>query len=100
MNPKFRNYRQAFYEYHRLGLDIMHKDPEKGRAIIISALKEVKNISDLYPQNAIVRLFVNNKRDEIIEIFKAAGYAQRNSVYTLMSDIDPSGIDEYKQIVR
>lgn len=100
MNPKFRNYRQSFYEYHRLGLDVMYQDPEKGRAIVISALKEVKKLAESFPQNSIVRLFINNKKDEIIEIFKGAGYAQRNSVYTLMSDIDPSGIEDYKDIIR
>ena len=100
INPKFRNYRQSLYEYHRLGLDIMSEDIEKGRAVIISALKEVRNIGDQYPQNAIVMLFVNSKKNEIIEIFKAAGYAQRNSVYKLMSDIDPSGIEDYKSILR
>ncbi len=100
ISPKFRNLRQSLYEYHRLGLDVMYEDAERGRAIIISALKEVRNIADLYPQNVIVRLFVNNKKDEIIEIFKAAGYAQRNSVYNLMSEIDPSGIDDYKAILR
>ncbi len=99
-NPKFRNYRQSFYEYHRMGLDIMSEDPAKGRAVIISALKEVGRLSDLYPQNAVVKLFVNDKRDELVEIFKGAGYAQRNSVYNLLSKIDPSGIDRYKDIIR
>ena len=99
-NPKVRNYRQSFYEYHRIGLDNMHSDTEKGRAIIISALKEVKKLEDAFPQSSIVRLFINNKKDEIIEVFKAAGYAQRNSVYNLMSEIDPSGIEDYKEIIR
>jgi len=99
-SPKFRNYRQSFYEYHRLGLDVMYEDPAKGRAVIISALKEVSRLADLYPQNAIVKLFINDKRDELVEIFKGAGYAQRNSVYNLLSRIDPSGIDRYKDIIR
>jgi len=100
INPKFRNFRQSLYEYHRLGIDVMYDDPERGRAIIISALKEVRNIAMQYPQNAIVMLFVNSKKNEIIEVFKAAGYAQRNSVYNLMAEIDPSGIEDYKSILR
>jgi len=100
INPKFRNFRQSLYEYHRLGIDVMYDDPERGRAIIISALKEVRNIATQYPQNAIVMLFVNSKKNEIIEVFKAAGYAQRNSVYNLMAEIDPSGIEDYKSILR
>ena len=99
-NPKYRNFRQSFHEYHRLGLDIMYEENEKGRALMMSALKEIKNVADLAPQNPIITLFVNSKKTEIIEIFKGAGYAQRSSVYTLLSDMDPSGIDDYKAIMK
>ena len=100
ISPKFRNFRQNFYEYHRLALDIMYEDPVKARAIIMSTLKEVRNLANQYPQNPVVRLFINSKKNELIEIYKGAGYAQRNSVYNLLSEIDPAGINDYKSILR
>ena len=100
LSPKFRNFRQNFYEYHRLALDIMYEDPVKARAIIVSTLKEVRNLANQFPQNAVVRLFINSKKNEIIEIFKGAGYAQRNTVYNLLAEIDPAGIEDYKSILR
>jgi hypothetical protein len=99
-NPRFGNFRHAFYEYHRMSLDVMSEDSERGRAIITSTLREMKNISDLSPQNPLITLFINAKKIELIEIFKPAGYAQRNSVYTALSELDPTGIEEYREIIR
>lgn len=100
LNAKYRNFRQSVYEYHRVGLDVMYEEQEKGRAVITSALKEIKNIGNLDPNNPIVTLFMNSKKTELIEIFKVAGYAQRSSIYTLVSEIDPSGIDDYKELMK
>ena len=100
MNSKYRNYRIAFYDYHRLGLDIMSENPEKGRAVITSALKELQNVGSLTLQNPIITGFANAKKDEIIEIFRAAGYSQRTSIYDILAELDPSRIDEYKKILN
>jgi len=100
LNAKYRNFRQSVYEYHRIGLDVMYEEQEKGRAVITSALKEIKNIGDLDPNNPIVILFMNSKKTELIEIFKVSGYAQRSSIYTLLSEIDPSSIDDYKELMK
>lgn len=99
-NPRFGNFRHTYYEYHRMSLDVMSEDPERGRAIITSTLRELKNISDLSPQNPLLTLFINSKKTELIEIFKPAGYAQRNSVYTNLSELDPPGIEDYREIIR
>ncbi len=99
-SSKLRSFRHAFYDYHRLGLDIMGNDTDKGRAVIISALKELKNLEEAIPQCSIVRHFIDCKQDEIIEIFKGGGYAQGNSVYRLMSEVDPSAIEDYKKITN
>ncbi|MGE5355649.1 MAG: DUF4835 family protein [Deltaproteobacteria bacterium] len=99
-NPKYRNFRQSFYEYHRLSLDIMAEETDKGRAMMTSALKEIKAVADLAPQNPVIIMFMNAKKTELIEIFKPAGYSQRSSIYTLLSELDPSAIDEYKEIMK
>jgi hypothetical protein len=99
-NPKYRNFRQSFYEYHRLSLDVFSDEVDKGRAMLTSTLKEIKNVADLSPQNPVITLFMNSKKTELIEIFKPAGYAQRSSAYTLLSELDPSGIDDYKEIMK
>ncbi len=99
-NSKLRGYRQAYYDYHRAGLDVMNKELDKGRAVILSSLKELKKLEELIPECPIVRLFINGKKSEIIELFKGAGYAQGNTVYNLMSEVDPSGIEDYKDITK
>ena len=38
IQPVFQGIRDCMYDYHRLGLDIMHEKPDEGRANIIKAI--------------------------------------------------------------
>lgn len=98
MNPKYRPYRQGNYEYHRLGLDVMTDDPDRGKAIIVSALKEMDKVNESYPNSIVLRNFLDSKRDEIIEIFKGGSRGQKNTVYNLMARLDPAQISNYAVI--
>lgn len=100
MNVKYRSFHSAFYEYHRQGLDIMSDNIDKGRAVINSSLKEFNNIAKLSPQNPIISLFVNCKKGEIVEIFLPSGSGQRNSIYSLVSEMDPNHIEDYKKLIN
>jgi len=42
LDPAFSKLRQAYYTYHRQGLDLMFEDPEDGRTNIITALQQIK----------------------------------------------------------
>src|SRR5690606_19052162 len=70
LSPRVRPMRQAMYNYHRQGLDIMSADVETGRAVITQALDEVARVNQSYPNSMIVQLFNNEKSSEIVEIFK------------------------------
>lgn len=98
LNPRYRPYRQSTYEYHRLGLDVMSDDPDRGKAIMVSVLKEMDKVNDSYPNSIVLRNFLDSKRDEIIEIFKGGSRGQKNTVYNLMARLDPSQMSNYAVI--
>lgn len=98
LNPKYRPYRQTMYEYHRLGLDVMSDDVDRGKAVMVSALKEVDKVNQSYPYSVLLRGFLDSKRGELIEIFKGGSRGQKNTVYNLMSRLDPSQISNYAEI--
>ena len=98
LNPKYRPFRQSSYDYHRMGLDVMADDPDRGKAVIVSALKEVDKVNQNYPNTIYLRGFLDSKRDEIIEIFKGGSRGQKNTVYNLMSRLDPSQISAYAEV--
>ncbi|HAQ36928.1 MAG TPA: hypothetical protein DCX89_07345 [Saprospirales bacterium] len=98
LNPRYRPYRQSTYEYHRLGLDVMSDDPDRGKAILVSVLKEMDKVNESYPNSIVLRNFLDSKRDEIIEIFKGGSRGQKNTVYNLMARLDPSQMSNYAVI--
>lgn len=98
LSPRVRPMRQAMYNYHRQGLDIMHNDVETGRAVITQALEEVARVNQSYPNSMIVQLFNNEKSNEVVEIFKLGTLDQQNEVIRLMSRLDPANASKYRAI--
>lgn len=66
----FSPLREAFYVYHREGLDVMHEDPEAGKDKVIEALGLIENVNKTRPNAAIVRTFFDAKAGEIQLILK------------------------------
>ena len=98
LNPKYRPFRQSMYEYHRLGLDIMADDVDRGKAVIVSALKEIDKVNQTYPHSVFLKGFLDSKRNELVEVYKGGSRGQKNTVYNLMSRLDPSQISTYAEI--
>lgn len=97
-SPKIKNFRQAFYDYHRQGLDIMAEDYQTGRGIILNAIGEVRQIQQTYPNCMLLRLFSTAKSNELVEIFKVAPSSEKREFISLMTKIDPGNSSKYNNI--
>ncbi|MBK8620806.1 MAG: DUF4835 family protein [Saprospiraceae bacterium] len=97
-HPAFRPYREAFYDYHRMGLDKMFEDDAKSRAIILSSLLNMGQADTAYPNSMIIQMFGNAKKTEIIEIFKIADRGQRGRVTETMVKMDKSKAGDYRAL--
>jgi len=95
MSPRSRDYREAIYKYHRLGLDKMTESSDESKTSIISAIESIQLLERDNPNSMIVQMFTDSKRGEIIEIFKEATKKDQNEVYKLMSYIDPARASDY-----
>jgi len=100
LNPRSTPLREASYLYHRGGLDFMHEDKEKGLEGVASALSKVRNVNTAYPNALAVRMFVNAKSDEIIDVMLGAPANQRRSAYGVMIKIDAAKASKYTPIRR
>jgi len=98
LSPRVRNLRQAYYDYHRYALDIMHQDPASGRIIMAQAIDDIAGVNQSYPNAMMIQLFVNAKSSEIIEIFKQGTSAEINRVVQSMSRIDGANASKYRAI--
>ncbi len=95
LSPKVRPYREAMYQYHRHGLDMMHKDVTSSQQVILQAITSTDQVRESYPTVMVTRMFVNAKSDEIIEIFKAADSTTRNKVMQIMRRLDVTNSNKY-----
>jgi len=98
LSPRVRPYRQAMYDYHRQGLDLMSNDPVAGRTIIAQAIEGINGVQRAYPNSMILQLFSDAKSDEITEIFTSASMAEKNKVIQVMTRVDGARSAKYRSI--
>ncbi len=65
----YQEFHTVMYDYHRLGLDIMHDDQKDAKNAIIDAVKTLKGINDRRPNSYLLRTFFDAKEGEIQSIF-------------------------------
>lgn len=98
LSPRVRPYREAMYNYHRYGLDVMAEEPNKGRAVIAQYLDNLQDVYQNYPNSMILQMFLNAKSNEIIEIFKRGTSDEKNKTIRIMSRIDATNANAYRTI--
>lgn len=99
LDERFRKFREYFYDYHRLGLDVMSSNVANGRAKIAEGLQSVMEVNRLQPQAQAIITFTDAKKDEIINIFAKQGTdEEKNKVYDIMTAINPISSNMYEKI--
>ncbi|MCB0580658.1 MAG: DUF4835 family protein [Phaeodactylibacter sp.] len=98
LSPRVRPLRQAWYDYHRQGLDVSATDVATGRAIIAAALEQIRDVDQAYPNSMVIQVFTDTKSQEILEIFKRGTPQEQNTVVQVMTRIDASNAAEYRAI--
>ena len=96
--PRMKPMRELQYVYHRLGLDQMSQDPAKGRSIISKTLENARKSFDTYPNTILMQLFLTSKSKEITEIFRVGTPDEKDRVADIMSRIDPTNANNYRQL--
>lgn len=99
-NASYKPLRMFLYEYHRRGLDYMSEDVEGSRSYIGKSLRHFKTVNDKRPGLYPMQIFVNSKRDEIINIFKEATPAEKSAMINIMKDVDPANSNLYEEVSK
>lgn len=98
LNERFRPIREAYYTYHREGLDQMSKNPEEGRKKIYASLELVKKIFKIAPNTVMLIMFFEAKSDELVNIYKNAPPTEKPKAIEILSEINVSNISKYEKI--
>lgn len=95
LSARVKQFRQAYYQYHRLGLDVMHQDADEGQKIMSKCVEQFSQVNRNYPNNAIIPAMLGTKSNEIIEVFKQADKNTKNKIFQILSTMDPSNVQKY-----
>ena len=95
-NSAYAQLHEAYYNYHRLGLDMMTKDQPKARQAIIEALRNLQAVNKKKTNLMSVQQFIDVKMQEIVSIFTPASPQEQKQVYELVKDISPINVVKLK----
>ncbi len=99
-NPAYSSVREALYKYHRLGLDVMSDDVERGRASINESLELLRKANRERPGLFLLQLFLEAKRDELVNIYSGASPMDKTQAVNILKEIDPANAAKYQKILE
>ena len=98
MNGTMSAFRQLQYNYHRLGLDDMSANADRGRATITESLNLLQQAKQAKSTSALPTLFTEIKKNELISIYSAGIDKEKQTVKNLLSQINPSLSNDWNTI--
>lgn len=99
-NPAYSSVREAMYRYHRQGLDLMADDVEAGRAGVNESLELLRKANRERPGLFILQLFLEAKREELINIYSQASPMDKTKAVNVLKEIDPANANRYQKILE
>ena len=87
-NPQMVELRKNSYKYHRLALDTFDKTPDDSRQIILTVLKNVKTVWQIYPNSIFVIAFFDAKSNELVNVFGEGNLNVRREAYDILTAVD------------
>lgn len=92
--------REAYYLYHRQGMDLIQIDPQAAYKNILEAIRLVAQANKLQPNGIFTISFVDAKSDEIAEVLKSAPFEIRDEAVKLLLEVDPNNARKYNELLR
>lgn len=99
-NPKYKDLREAFFTYFRLGLDKMQEKEQEARASILAALLKMEVFHGEFNNTMILPLFFQGRQRELIGIYKKANPEIKNKAREILMKIDIGNANTYRQELK
>lgn len=100
LHSVFKPIRTAYYNYHRLGFDIMYNDMEAGRAVVLQALQSLDVVQRSRPQSINLQMFLTAKSQELINLFSQSEMQEKNAAVSILKRLDPANSSKYQEILN
>lgn len=98
MDPRFRDLRKAYKDYHLECLDIFVDDPEAARKTMLDVVGRLEGLAGDVTRSFYLDTFFTTKFKELAAVFVGSSVA--NQAYDTLTRIDPSHLSEYATIIQ
>ncbi len=96
----FSTIREAYYLYHRQGLDILQADPETAYENMVQAIRLVSEANKTQPNGIFTISFIDAKSDEISKVLMNASLELRTEAVKLLLEVDPNNARKYNELLK
>lgn len=91
-------FRDAWYTYHRSGLDQMAQSVDKGRAQVSEACSMLSAVRKADAMTPLLSMFIGSKLDEVINIYSKAPKNEKEDIYKVLSEDFPTYSNRLSEI--
>ncbi len=99
-NSKYAIVHDAVYSYYRLGMDNMYDNETEAGTAILNTLNFLNNINTENPNNMGIQFFFQGRARELVGVFKKATPDEKSRASDLLSRMDISNANYYKQELK
>lgn len=92
--------RDAYYLYHRQGLDILQVQPDQAYINILEAIRILAEANEAQPNGIFTISFMDAKSDEVAQILKNAPLEIRTEALELLLEVDPNNAKKYNDLLK
>ena len=96
-NSKYTLIHDAYYSYYRSGLDQLYDRDADARTGILNALNMLNTINTETPNTMIIQFFFQGRYTELSRIYQKSAPDEKARALDLLSKLDVSNINRYKQ---
>lgn len=96
-NSKYNLVHDAYYNYYRMGLDQLYDKETDGRGAILNALNMLNTVNAENPRLMVMQFFFQGKSNELGHIFQKSPADEKARALDLLTKLDVSNINKYKQ---
>ena len=100
LDENFSPLRECIYMYHRKGLDLMYDRVRKGRSNIANGLEKLEEVYQHKPNSFLMKLFLDAKSKEIVNIFSESDPTEAKRVVNVMKKVDAANSSDYEKILK
>ncbi|AZJ36206.1 DUF4835 family protein [Tenacibaculum singaporense] len=99
LSSKFSALRSIYYNYHRNGFDNFADNKNSAKEAIEKSVLDLDKLHNITIGNYMIRVFLDAKGDEIVNIFSDGGASRNQSqMITVLNKIAPTYKDKWKNL--